>query len=671
MEALESVYIDEVAELIGDLEAALLTMEGDKDDASAIESIFRSMHTLKGSSSMFGFDQIGRLTHDLENVYDKIRDNQIKLSKGIYDITLQSVDHIRCLLKDPELSDPELKASHDSLLLAIGALNRSSQPEKEIIIQESVNESDIVTYQVIFKPEKDILKNGTNPLYIIEELCSLGNSLVLTHTQDVPNLNKFDPAVCYTRWEIYLATGSPIEEINDVFLFVEGMNIIEINELTKGDGLDHHEFHDTVNVHFGKNCISDPAELKAIFDIKPAKQEEKAKETKGKNSRILADNNISSIRVASDKLDHLMNLVSELVTTQARLNLYAENSNVSELNTITEDMDKLSRQLRDNTFSICLIPIQGIFMRFQRLIRDITIDLGKKVEFTTEGGDTELDKNIIEKIVDPVMHILRNSLDHGIEMPEERLKQGKAETGSIILKTYYSGSNVHIQIKDDGAGIDVNKIRQKAENMGVIEPSDKLSDQDILSLIFKSGLTTAEKITNVSGRGVGMDVVRQRIDEIRGEIEIQSEKGKGTTITIKLPLTLSILDGLMLKIADDHYVIPMENVQKIYAIKHEELKNEFQKTIILDDELYPYLNLKKEFEAKEIDVSNEQIVIINYENKQIGLVVDSVVGEYQAVLKPIGKLYKEQEYISGATIMGDGSVALVLDPFKIVKQFVK
>ena len=387
------------------------------------------------------------------------------------------------------------------------------------------------------------------------------------------------------------------------------------------------------------------------------------------NAPSVKENIISSIRVSSDKLDSLMNLVSELVTTQARLSLFAEHSGNTELLTIAENVQKLTRQLRDNAFDIVLVPIDTMLTRFQRLVRDLSKGLNKNVVFVAEGAETELDKTIIETLTDPLLHILRNCIDHGIESPEERKILGKPEQGTILLKAYYSGTNVHIKITDDGSGIDPEKIRSKAIQKGLISKDASLSGREIFDLLFIPGFSTAENVTDVSGRGVGMDVVKRKLAEVRGEVEIDSEINVGTTITFKLPLTLSIIDGLLVKIANNHYIIPLSVVGKIYSTDHESVVNKFNNLIILDGERLPFYYLREEFNLPENDQVNEQIVLISYEDKKIGIVVDDVIGEYQAVLRTLGKMFKNQEIISGATILGDGTVALVMDTNKMILQF--
>ena len=309
--------------------------------------------------------------------------------------------------------------------------------------------------------------------------------------------------------------------------------------------------------------------------------------------------------------------------------------------------------------------------RFQRLVRDLSKELNKDIVFVAEGAETELDKTIIESLTDPLLHILRNCIDHGIESPEIRSKLGKPTQGTILLKAFYSGTNVHIQINDDGAGIDPEKIRNKAIQKGIIKKDATLSKKEILDLVFLPGFSTVENVTDVSGRGVGMDVVKRKLSEIRGVVELESEINEGTTLTIKLPLTLSIIDGLLVKIANSFYIIPLSVVGKIYATDHENVVNKYNNLIILDGEQFPFYYLREEFDLPEGEQENEQVIVVSYEDRKIGIVVDEVVGESQAVLKSLGKVYKNQEIISGATILGDGTVALVMDTNKIIAKFSK
>lgn len=677
MDNFRNKFIEEATEHINDLEGTLLLLEQDPENKELVEKVFRIMHSLKGGGAMFGFERISEFTHNLENIYDLVRNGEMFVSKDLLDVTLAAVDHLKNLLDDRKSELPQTLEVHQNLLAKI---NNILESKNAIAITKDINKdkgstnvtsaiaSKTATYYILFQPNENIFDNGTNPLYLIDEVYSLGQAICIPHFNRIPDFDELIPTRCYTYWEVILSTAQPFNAISDVFIFVEDECHIDIHKLSDYNLLENNEFYGFIQQALkGSNDIGIDnlqtlaSRINASIMVKEKKTDDRLAVSK--------ENTISSIRVSSEKLDVLMNLVSELVTTQARLSLFAENSNNNELIAIAENVQKLSRQLRDIAFSIVLIPIENLMTRFQRLVRDLSQELKKEVQFVAEGTDTELDKTIIENLTDPLLHILRNSLDHGIEEPAIRVKHGKPRQGTIMLKAFYSGANVHIQISDDGAGIDTEKIRQKAISKGLISPDAVLSQKELLEFIFIPGFSTASNVTEVSGRGVGMDVVRRKIADIRGEVEVESKLGVGTTTTIKLPLTLSIIDGLLVKIHDTFYIIPLSSVDKIYAAEHNKVVGTFNQLIVLDGQQIPFFYLRHEFELEENNAPLEQVIVVRYEDKRIGLVVDSVIGEYQAVLKPLGKYYKNQEIISGATILGDGTIALVIDTNKAIKYF--
>ena len=674
MDNFKRKFIEEATEHIQDIEQALLELEQNPSDKPLIERVFRAMHSLKGSGAMFGFEKISEFTHNLETVYDLVRNEEMVITSDLLNLTLASVDHLSALLKeDADLSEA-LMQQHSRLMKQIDEFVLADSSKKNAAVELTKpnieSEADQKTYYILFQPNEDIMSNGTNPLFLLDELYSLGECLSIPITKKIPSLDEFDPNKCYTTWEIFLSTKSDINSITDVFIFVEDDCELRVNLVCDYNLLSTPLFVEKIEDVRNKQQeigLSQVQDFVANMVSPEVKQLQKSKDEK--SIQGLKDQTISSIRVASDKLDQLMNLVSELVTTQARLSLYAETDGRPELLNIAENVQKLSRQLRDNAFSIVLIPIENMLTRFQRLVRDLSKELKKDVVFEAEGTDTELDKTIIENLTDPLMHILRNSLDHGIETPQVRIEKGKPAQGKILLKAFYSGANVIIQIFDDGSGIDTNFIRTKAIQKGLISHETPLTKKEILDLIFIPGFSTAANVTDVSGREVGMDVVKRKIADIRGEVEVESEINIGTTLTIKLPLTLSIIDGLLVKIEEVYYVIPLSVIDKIYAIEHTKLMKAFNNTIVLDGEQIPFFYLRNEFGLSENNTTHEQIIVVRYEDKRVGLALDNVIGEYQAVLKPLGKHYKKQEIISGATILGDGTIALVMDTNKAIKQF--
>ncbi len=675
MDNFRKKFLEEASEHIHELEKSLLELEIDPENKEIIEKVFRAMHSLKGGGAMFGFDKVSEFTHNLETVYDHVRNDKMKVNKPLLNITLASVDHLKRLLNEENEDPGSLLKDHEYLVKEIEGMAKSivmpstSRETATLVKTKAEPTADYKTYFIRFIPNPGIFDNGTNPLYLIDEISSLGETFSFPRTEKLPKIADIKPLRCYIYWDILLSTSSDINAITDIFIFVEDDCQLEINKIADFNLLREEKFMERMQLAKKNDEILHIEMLNELVSETKTLIEKREKKPVDKTTITTKESSISSIRVSSDKLDLLMNLVSELVTTQARLSLYSESDTRTELIGIAENVQKLTRQLRDIAFSIVLIPIENMLTRFQRLVRDLSNELKKDVSFVIEGAETELDKTIIENLADPLMHILRNSMDHGIESPEARVKAGKPRQGKILLKAFYSGANVHIQVSDDGSGIDTDFIKSKAIAKGVLSPDAILSKKEILDLIFIPGFSTAEKITDLSGRGVGMDVVRRKISDIRGEVEVESEVGHGTTLTIKLPLTLSIIDGLLVKICNTHYIIPLAVVDKIYAVEHRKLVKAFNNVLILDGEQIPFFNLRQEFNEPESDALMEEVVVIRYEEKQVGIAVDTVLGEYQAVLKPLGKHYKRQEIISGATILGDGTIALVLDPNKTIKLF--
>ncbi len=670
MDNFQKKFIEEATDLINNLEEAVLNLERDSANNELIAEVFRIMHSLKGGGGMFGFDDISNFTHNLETIYDEVRNGKLKVTDDLLSITFSSVDHLRSLLDPDALKDKQINKNNNILLSRVDDILKGVGGSADVKIVDDIQEEES-TYQTIyiyFAPNESIMDNGTNPLYLIDELCSLGASVVFPRTGKIPMLSRFNSSKCYTAWEIFLVTEEHINSVHDVFIFVEDESELEISKIADFDALSYDKFNDGIYSLHSKKSHFDPTVIKSLVNEVLEQKKSNVDNVHEKLKIFTKENVISSIRVSSDKIDQLMNLVSELVTTQASLSLYVEENQIYDLNQLSENIENITRQLRDTAFSISLIPIETMLTRFHRLIRDLSAEFNKNIDFITEGAETELDKTLIQGLTDPLMHIIRNSVDHGIEPEKERIEKGKTPQGMIYLKAFYSGANVVLKIQDDGRGIDIDKVRQKAIEKELISAEAKYSDKEILDLVFIPGFSTAQNVTDVSGRGVGMDVVKRKIDEIRGTVDLESKENVGTTITIKLPLTLSIIDGLLVVIGDTKYVLPLNLVEKIYAYEHSQFENTFNNVVIVDDEQIPFYYLRDEFEILGEPLKMEQLVLVKYEEKRIGLVVDSVVGEYQAVLKPLGKLYKNHEIISGATILGDGTIALVLDTNKIINE---
>ena len=694
MENFQEKFIEEAQEFIQGLEESLLILEQNPNEINIINEIFRIMHSLKGSGAMFGFENISEFTHNLETIYDKVRKAEMPVNKELFDITLASVDHLKNLLN--KIQTPSVLKNHQHLISKITQLidnNRLqvspqiiSTEEQETIKTSPIQHENIKSFFIYFEPKEYIFDNGTNPLYLIDELAVMGRFKSFPRFKKIPSLEKIITTKCYTFWDMILSTEEDINAIKDVFIFIEDDCELEIIELSSyniftipeivGKIESENFINEEININEFKKFIDEfnPQKQISESDRKTSSdpqineiQTEIEKETEKISQQ--SESPFATIRVSSAKLDQMMNLVSELVTAQARLMLLSDQSQDNELITIAENIEKLSRQLRENAFDICLIPIKNILTRFKRLTRDLSAELQKDIDFKTIGTDTELDKNIIESLTDPIMHLLRNAIDHGIEDSETREKLGKPKKGTITFKAYYSGTNVHIAISDDGSGLDIEKITQKAISLGYLSADEKRNKKELLDFIFLPGFTTSGKITDVSGRGVGLDVVKRKINNIRGEIDIESEINVGTTFTIIIPLTLSIIDGLLVSINNNKYIIPLSVVNKIFEAHRNQIEASYNNVIVLDGEQIPFLNLRNEFDMENSCPETLHIVVVNYNDVKLGLAVDNVISENQAVLKPLGKYLKHNDIFSGASILGDGNVALVMDTNKIINRF--
>ena len=694
LDRFQQKFVEEAQDNVAAIEEALFELEKSPDDKEIVERLFRSMHTIKGSGAMFGFNDLSHFTHNLETLYDCVRNDTVKVNKDIISLTFESLDYIRQLLDVGEgtLTDPDdiqrqkdyiakiTKYFPEGQQLTLSSAEKAALAAKQAAgvaaPQPKVEEKGPKNYLVTFAPFESLLNNGTNPLFMLDDLTALGKYKSVAFTGAVPQLDKFDPLNLYVKWQVILSTDQDVNEIKDVFIFVEDECKMDIAELPGGDIVGNAEKLEPIIA----KAIESQTELKAddfaVFKEAPKpepKQEAGTTQAAAKSASPAPktqENKIASIRVSAEKIDDLVNAVSELVTMQAQLNLLAERQEDQYLIAIAEQMEKITRQLRENSFSISLIPLQGELVQFQRLVRDLCNKLGKQIEFVVEGGEIELDKTIIDHLKDPLLHIIRNSGDHGIEMPEERIAKGKNPVGTVLLKAFYSGSSVIVQVSDDGKGMDPDKIFKKAVEKGLVNPNAHLSKKEILNLIFASGFSTAEKVSDVSGRGVGMDVVKSKIAEIRGEVTVDAEVGKGTTITMELPLTLSIIDGLLTRIGGEQFVFPFTNVERI--LQPEEVKmsdSGMGDFFTYNGDQLVSIDLNKIFNGRPTEFANSKMLIVGQGDKRVGMVVDAVLGEFQIVVKPLGRFLRSVDMISGASVMGDGSLSLIIDPGRLVNYF--
>ncbi|MCP4298843.1 MAG: chemotaxis protein CheA [Proteobacteria bacterium] len=691
-------YLEEAQENLDQLEELLLELENDLDNQDLLNSTFRIMHTIKGSGAMFGFDAITSFTHVVESVFDKVRSGKLASTEQLIVMTLEAHDVITNLLFDDEISDLSLHPV--AMALKNSFLNFASDHEIADHSQQQYDETQNSmnaelkaelekdkkkrTFRLIFKPDKDLFRNGTNPVYLLEDINDIGDCTISLHTETLPSLLDLDPEACYLYWEILLTTEKTSSDIQDIFIFVEDqieLKIDLIDEIDKKENVPEKKLgeilvkrgeideHSVNEILSEQKLLGDLLEQKGLVDSVSVNSALKEQEHFKKiNQKVQQHKSSSSIRVDSEKLDRQMNLVGELLTIQDRLGQLANKRGDLDLILISEQVERLTGELRNSTMSVRMLPISTTFNRFKRLVHDLALELGLKARLETVGGETELDKTVLEQLNDPLVHLIRNSMDHGIEDPNTRVEMGKPEEGGITLSASYSGSDVLIKISDDGHGIEVGALKQKAIEKGLIRETDDISDHEAFDLMCEPGFSMKNKVSSLSGRGVGMDVVKQKVVGLRGSLEIDSEYLKGSVITLRLPLTLAIIDGLMLKIGNTHFVIPLNIIDECVELTRSEKEDHnSRESIDLRGQLAPYIDLRNLFQIEGEPPLIEQVVVTEILRQKVGFVVDSVVGEHQTVIKPLGKVYKNVEGLLGATILGDGNVALILDAPGIFK----
>lgn len=637
-------FIEDSNVLLNNLERDIMELEHDKENSNLIENIFRVMHTLKGVSSMYGFDNIGELTHKLENIFDAVRNKEILINKNILDITLAACDLIKNLLEDENFIDKKNIETFNSIENKIDTCLKKSGIKitlKKNRIKKFKGKT--ATFNIIFFPDDNIIARNINIIEQFRELFALGEHQII----------KPDFGQNREQWSIFLVTDRGIDDIEEALFFI--LDECKIHKIADFNIFNDEEA-DKFNQQFADAIESKKTETKEI------KHEETEKIDIAKSIN-LSKQNTGRIAVDTLKLDKLMYLVSELITTNSQLNLITKDEKYEPIKQYLNKINNLSTEFRNNAIDIRLVPISDMALRFQRLIRDLSAHLEKEIDFITQGTNTELDKNTVDLLQEPLMHIIRNCIDHGIKTPQERKKIGKEPKGLIKLVAFHSGNNVFIQIQDDGQGIDPELIKQKAVEKKLISPNQEITEEELLDLIFLPGFSTAQSLTEVSGRGVGLDVVRKNITELRGEIEVKSEIGLGTSFTIKLQQSLAIMDTMLFNVDQTHFLIPLENVESITVLETDYiLERQRSKTLPYNNNLIPFIDLRKTFKKNTNYPKTLEVIIVNKNEKLFAIVTDRIIGEHQAVLKNIAKEYKELEYLSGASILPDGNIAMMLDP---------
>jgi two-component system chemotaxis sensor kinase CheA len=689
LEQLSSVFFDEANELLDNLEEQLLALSDNNGDPETIAAVFRAMHTIKGSSAMFGFNEISTFTHEAESAMDQVRNGVIPVTPELIDLLLKARDHIRSLLDAGAEVSEEVHKSSEALILEFkvyvqshggNAIETASSVKK---IEPKKADENTATWRIKFRPSSTIMQNGTRPELLIKELTEFGTATVVPFYNDLPLLSEMDSELCYFSWDVILTTTKTKNDIEDVFIFLDSESKIEIEKIDLLPG----ENNKIGEILVSRKDVSQDdvdeilkakkqlglmlVEKKIVSEeqVRSALAEQQHLKSLDSNGQVQSPSSSATLRISSAKLDQLVDLVGELVTFNARLDQEAiKNDNVTFKN-LSEQCDRIAVMMRDISMGLRMVPVGTLFQKFKRTVHDLSAQLGKKVEMVTVGAETELDKTVIEKLNDPLLHLIRNSVDHGIELPEARIAAGKNPTGTVTLSAKHAGAFINITIKDDGKGLDRDAIREKAIQKKLAKPDDNLSDSEIFNMIFQPGFSTAKQVTSVSGRGVGLDVVKKDLGTLGGTVTTESEPGKGTSFILKIPLTMAIIDGMLVTIGTVTYIVPLNTISECISssISKEQMEEDFIVTRNHGKDLKS-VNLRKFFKIAEPLPDHQEIVSVYDGDEVYGLVVDKILGSQQTVIKPLGPLYGNCTGINSSTILGDGSVALILDIFQLTSM---
>ncbi|RBL33209.1 chemotaxis protein CheA [Xanthomonas oryzae pv. oryzae] len=653
MNQLMQTFLAESRDLLEDMERHLLEAERGESSPDAVNAIFRAAHTIKGSGGLFDLPQLVGFTHVVESVLDLVRDEALTLSSDLIGLLLVCCDHIHALVEtaaDPSHADPAALAAEAEPLLAQlqTYLQGCACGVTATAIQHSTPEKQSGYWRITLKLFADALRFGNSPLKLIRNLRGLGSvESIHTDISQLPALDDLDPEANYLGFQILLRSDADRAAIEDVFEFVRedcDLDIVAVPAPTDGVAL-------AARTALAAGAVA----LAAVPAVPPARA---AADAGARNT------DARSIRVDADKLDRMIDLVGELIIAVSSTSANAQRTGNAQLLESTSILAGLVEDVRESALQLRMVKIGGTFSRFQRVVHDVARELGKDIALVVAGEDTELDKSVVEKIGDPLTHLVRNAMDHGIEPADVRVARGKPARGTVGLNAYHDSGSIVIQITDDGGGLNRDRILAKALERGLIEPGRQLSDRDVLAMIFEPGFSTAEKVTNLSGRGVGMDVVKRNITALRGTVEIDSTAGVGTTISVRLPLTLAIINGFQVGVGKSVFVVPLDVVEECVEFTPDYASD----YIDLRGSVLPYVRLRELFALGGKTPPRESIVVIRQGAQRFGLVVDTLLGEWQTVIKPLSKVFAQVKGISGSSILGSGDVALILDVPSLIQQ---
>lgn len=675
-----AAFFEEAGEHLENMEAGLLALETSGGDREVLNTIFRAAHSIKGASSTFGMDGVARFTHVLENLLDRMREGEVLPTMELCELLLKSTDVLNGLIQ-AEKTQASPPTNVETIFVA---LQQYSATPIEQPVPNSAKAAEAKKgnrFEVDFRPSPAFFHFGQNPLFLIDELEKLSTSFSITaDVSRIPPLSQMDPEACYMGWKIQLSTESAESALHDVFMFVDGdsLPVIKAIESTAP----------APAAPVAAAQMSTATQPDAVTPFAVAKPVDETPSASGLSAQGLAPSadrrsgedrrsedrapaggvasaSRETVRVDRERLDKMINQIGELVIGTSMVEQDWSRFHPDMESSALVQLGKIVRDLQEMSLSLRMVPIAASFQKMARIVRDLSHRLGKQVRFETEGEETELDKTVVDQIGDPLLHMVRNSVDHGIETPEERIAAGKPAEGTVCLKAYHQGGNFIIEIQDDGKGLDRDRILRKAIERGIVSESDSLSDEEIYGLIFAAGFSTAEQVTDVSGRGVGMDVVRRNVEALQGSISIRSKKGEGCRMIVRLPLTLAILDGLLVRVSSDSYVIPLLSVVESIKPNSSEIQKVMGKgeVITLRGEIVPLLRLDRLLSVQRAHVRSDDglLVIVEDQGRKYAMVVDELLGQQQVVIKNLETNFQKVPGVAGATILGDGRVALILD----------
>jgi two-component system, chemotaxis family, sensor kinase CheA len=693
-------FLEEAGDMLRQFEQALLVMESSPDDHESLNAAFRAAHTIKGTAGLFGFHAVVSFTHGVESTMELLRSGQMPLSNALFATLLECRDQMEKLLGEviTGSASPEVAAESDRLSQVLVQLQGQAPAEdlRSASEQSTMPEAPVEsggTWHVALKFGPDALRNGLDPIAFIRYLSNLGSvRRIHTWTHRIPELSLLDAEACYLSVDIAFDTQKGKSDIAAVFEFAEedcDIHILAPNAPAEEFLAMVEQLHDDIewrqaHVHLLQDmgrCVTlaaavapSPAppvihEAAVLEPVALERRDGQADRRQSDAGRRNAD--AKFIRVRADKLDRLIDLIGELVIASSGAQLAAHQEGAPRVVEATLRIHDLVQEARDGALGLRMVPIGETFSRFQRVVRDVSKNLGKEVDLQITGGDTELDKSMVETIADPLMHLVRNSLDHGIEAAEERIQRGKGPKGQLALHAYHESGAIVIEVSDDGRGLDRDKIQRKAIERGLISAEQMLSDAEVHQLICHPGFSTADQVSDISGRGVGMDVVKRNIEALRGQMLLASEIGRGTTTQIRLPLTLAIIDGFLCEVSDVNYVVPLEMVVECIEtpVEYQTAPDRVTGYFDLRGEMLPYLDLARYFKTgTSAQPSRRSLLLVKAGIGTIGLIVDRLAGEHQTVIKPLGPMFNHLPGIAGSTILGSGDVALILDVPALVNQ---